>query len=57
MDALGRMRIEDLSSTSGCADNTTFESLRYCYIHEVYHIGQLTMVAEALGKRAEVLSL
>lgn len=36
--------------------NTLAESLLYFHFHEAYHVGQLTMVAEALGKSAKYIS-
>ncbi len=53
---LARMRAEELNEPSGYAANSVFESLLYFHFHETYHVGQLTMVAEALGKRAKYLS-
>ncbi len=54
---LGSIGVEELSAPSGYARNTVFESLLYFHFHETYHVGQLTMVAEALGKRAKYVSL
>ncbi len=54
---LSKMSAESLSAPSGYTANTVFESLLYFHFHETYHVGQLTMVAEALGKRAKYVSL
>ena len=42
-----------LNMPSGYADNTLFESFHYFHFHETYHLGQMTMIAELLGKRAK----
>lgn len=54
---LSTIGADELNAPSGYAANTVFESLLYFHFHETYHVGQLTMVAEALGKRAKYLSL
>lgn len=36
--------------------NSVFDSLLYFHFHESYHVGQMTMIAEALGKRAAYLA-
>ncbi|MCY3778887.1 MAG: DinB family protein [Chloroflexi bacterium] len=55
LTGLERMAANEFSAPSGYAANTVFESLLYFHFHETYHVGQLTMVAEALGKRAKYL--
>ena len=54
---LARIGADELSAPSGYAANTVLESLQYFHFHETYHVGQLTMVAEALGKRAKYVIL
>ena len=44
-----------LTESSGYAQNTALDSLLYFYFHETYHVGQLTIIAEQLGKRAKYL--
>ena len=46
-----------LSQPSGYMHNTTFDSLLYFHFHETYHLGQMTMVAEHLGKSAAYIAL
>ena len=46
-----------LNESSGYAQNTVLDSLLYFYFHETYHVGQLTIIAELLGKRAKYLEL
>jgi len=53
--ALGRMPAERLGEPSGYAGNSVLDSLLYFYFHETYHVGQMTMVAELLGKQAKYL--
>jgi uncharacterized damage-inducible protein DinB len=43
---------DQISAPSGYGRNTVVESLMYFHFHETYHVGQLTMVAEFLGKPA-----
>ena len=44
------MNDEALLLPSGYGQNGVFDSLLYFHFHESYHIGQMTVVAEALGK-------
>lgn len=46
----------ELAHASGYGNNTLAESLLYFHFHEAYHVGQLTMVAESLGKSAKYIS-
>ena len=46
---------QDLFQPSGYANNTVLDSLLYFHFHETYHVGQITIVAELLGKRAKYL--
>ena len=55
LSGLENMGGNEFSAPSGYAANTVLESLLYFHFHETYHVGQLTMVAEALGKRAKYL--
>jgi len=45
-----------LAQASGYQENTVAESLLYFHFHETYHAGQMTIIAELLGKRAKYLS-
>ena len=47
---LEKLTPEQLSAPSGYESNTNFESFLYFHFHETYHVGQLTMVAEHIGK-------
>ena len=51
-----RLDAADLARKSGYGNNTVAESLLYFHFHEAYHVGQLTMVAEALDKSARYLN-
>jgi uncharacterized damage-inducible protein DinB len=46
---------EYLNSLSDHKDNTFFESFNYFQFHETYHIGQMTIIAEFLGKPSRYL--
>jgi uncharacterized damage-inducible protein DinB len=48
---------EQLRADSGYGGNSVFESFLYFHFHETYHLGQLTMVAEGLGKPSAYLDL
>ena len=52
---LGRVPAERLGEPSGYAGNSVLDSLLYFHFHETYHVGQMTMVAELLGKPAKYL--
>ena len=52
---LDEMTGDRLFESSGYAQNTVLDSLLYFYFHETYHVGQLTIIAELLGKRAKYL--
>ena len=52
---LGRVSAERLGESSGYAKKTVLDSLLYFHFHETYHVGQMTMVAELLGKPAKYL--
>ncbi len=54
---LSEMSEAALCAPSGYGDNSVLKSLLYFHFHETYHVGQLTMVAEALGKRSIYLSV
>ena len=45
-----------LLKPSGYGKNSVCDSLLYFHFHESYHVGQMTMIAEALGKRAAYLA-
>ncbi len=45
-----------LLKPSGYGKNSVFDSLLYFHFHESYHVGQMTMIAEALGKPAAYLA-
>ncbi len=47
---------EQLNNPSGYENNTNFESLLYFHFHETYHVGQLTMVAQHIGKPVAYIS-
>ena len=47
---LQHMTEEQLSEVNEYAHNTVFASLLYFHFHETYHTGQLTMVAQHIGK-------
>ncbi|MYD11383.1 MAG: DinB family protein [Chloroflexi bacterium] len=51
-----RLSVADLARLSGYGKNTVAESLFYFHFHEAYLVGQLTMVAEALGKSAKYIN-
>lgn len=44
-----------LNSPSEQGTNTYFESFNYFQFHETYHIGQMTIIAEFLGKPSRYL--
>ena len=48
-NGLAQLTDEQLRADSGYGDNTVFESFLYFHFHETYHVGQMTMIAEALG--------
>ena len=50
---LGKTEEEAMNLRSGYGYNTVLDSLLYFHFHETYHVGQMTMVAEMLGKRAK----
>lgn len=52
---LGRATAERLGESSGYAKNTVLDSLLYFHFHETYHVGQMTVIAELLGKPAKYL--
>ncbi len=52
---LSRATGERLASPSGYASNTVLDSLLYFHFHETYHVGQMTVIAELLGKRPKYL--
>lgn len=52
---LGRVSAERLGAPSGYAGNTVLDSLLYFHFHETYHVGQMTVIAELLGKPAQYL--
>lgn len=52
---LSRITGEQLANPSGFRENTVLDSLLYFHFHETYHVGQMTMIAELLGKRAKYL--
>lgn len=54
--SLQKMGDKALLQPSGYSDNSVFDSLLYFHFHESYHVGQMTMVAEALDKPAAYLS-
>ena len=55
IDRFNKMDALALTQPSGFAANSVFDSLLYFHFHESYHVGQITMVAEALGKPAAYL--
>ena len=42
-----------LSAAGGFKNNSVCESLLYFHFHETYHVGQMTMIAELLGRSAK----
>lgn len=44
-----------LMESSGYGQNTVLDSLLYFQFHETYHVGQMTLIAELLGRRAKYL--
>lgn len=52
---LNNMTDGQFMKSSGYAQNTVLDSLLYFHFHETYHVGQLTIIAELLGKRAMYL--
>ena len=56
VDGLRRLTDADMAQASGYGENSLADSLLYFYFHECYHVGQLTMLAEWLGKSAKYLS-
>ncbi len=52
---LNGITVFQLMESSGYAQNTVLDSLLYFHFHETYHVGQLTIIAESLGKRAKYL--
>lgn len=53
---LSAMSGEQLTMPAGYGDNSVFESFLYFHFHESYHVGQMTVIAELLGKRAKYLA-
>ena len=45
-----------LLKPSGYGKNSVLDSLLYFHFHESYHVGQMAMIAEALGKPAAYLT-
>lgn len=54
---LAKMSATNLNAASGFKSNTIFDSLLYFHFHETYHTGQMTIIAELLGKSAKYLAL
>ena len=56
---LQEMTAEQLSirNESGYAGGNVCDSLLYFHFHESYHVGQMTMIAELLGRQAAYVSL
>ena len=54
--SLGSIDDGALLKPSGYGKNSVFDSLLYFHFHESYHVGQMTMIAEALGKPAAYLA-
>lgn len=54
----GLQRMDDaaLLKPSGYGENSVFDSLLYFHFHESYHVGQMAMLVEALGKPAAYLA-
>jgi uncharacterized damage-inducible protein DinB len=52
---LATLTDDHLNSSSPHGDNTYFESFQYFQFHETYHIGQMTIIAEFLGKPSRYL--
>jgi len=52
---LATLTDEYLASASDHGTNTYFESFNYFQFHETYHIGQMTIIAEFLGKPSRYL--
>ena len=57
ISGLEQLTISQLRASSNYDNNTIFESFLYFHFHETYHVGQMTMVAEYLGKPATYLNL
>jgi uncharacterized damage-inducible protein DinB len=57
ISGLEQLTISQLRASSDYDNNTIFESFLYFHFHETYHVGQMTMVAEYLGKPATYLNL
>ena len=55
IDGFNKMDALALAQPSGFAANSVLVSLLYFHFHESYHVGQITMVAEAMGKPAAYL--
>ena len=53
MAGLDAVTDEQLDKPSGYQENSVAESLLYFHFHETYHVGQMTIIAELLGKRAK----
>ncbi len=53
---LGATTSEQLGEPSGYHENTVADSLLYFHFHEAYHVGQMTIIAELLGKQAMYLT-
>jgi len=51
-DGFASMIDAEFQSPSGYGNNTVIESLLYFHFHESYHVGQMTMIATALGYSA-----
>ena len=56
LSGLGEMTEAALRAPGGFGNNTVYESLLYFHFHEAYHVGQMTMIAELLGKNAKYVS-
>ena len=51
------MTDDHLRTHSGYGKNSIYESFLYFHFHETYHLGQLTMIAEYLGKPSAYITL
>ena len=56
VSGLEKITEEELRADGGFGDNTVYESLLYFHFHETYHIGQMTMIAELLGRSAKYVN-
>ena len=57
VSGLQSMTDDQLRAHSGYGKNSIYESFLYFHFHETYHLGQMTMIAEHIGKPSAYITL